>query len=71
MIKSIEEIRKIVNKIEPEYPPFLLKNSRELAFRYMMFDNTADLMHLRQQSMLASAIDEFHRCGDVEYLRGF
>lgn len=66
-----EQVRQLVHMTEPEYLPFQLKNVDGLLLTIHMYNRTEDILHLRQQAMLAEAQAANGRGEDMSYLLEF
>jgi hypothetical protein len=66
-----EQIQQLVHSCEPEYLPFKLKNLGGLLMTIFIYNRAEDIMHLRQQAMLAEAIAANERGEDMNYLFEF
>ena len=65
------QIRQLVQMAEPDYLPFQLKNVDGLLLTIHMYNRTEDILHLRQQAMLAEAHAANGRGEDMSYLLEF
>ena len=65
-----DAIRELVHDRDPVHVPFVLneKELQTLTVRIHMFRRNEDLFHLRQQAVVAEAINALHRGEDLSYL---